>query len=284
MLTDVLLPLALAVIMFALGLGLTLADFTQVLQRPRTLVAGLVSQMLLLPLIAFLIAVGLGLSAEMAVGLMLIAACPGGASAGLITKLAGGETALSIALTALTSLLAVLTVPLVVDLSLQHFTGSGVGVELPVFGIVKGVFLISTVPVALGMWLRHRFPAEIVRLEPRARRLVTALFILIVIATFIGQRQALFDHFGSAGPAALALCVLTMLSGHLLGRTVRINRPGRIAITVECGLQNAGLAIFLALTVLQHPALAVPGVIYALLMNVCALAFIALMRRGHRPA
>jgi BASS family bile acid:Na+ symporter len=150
---------------------------------------------------------------------------------------------------------------------------------LPIFEVVRGVFLITTVPVAFGMWLRQRFPAASARHEPRARQLATGLFILIVVATFIGQREAFATHFTEAGPAAMALCVLTMLAGHGLGRLARIDRAGRIAITVESGLQNAGLAIFLALSVLQQPTLAIAGVIYALLMNVCAIVFVGIMRQ-----
>jgi BASS family bile acid:Na+ symporter len=279
MVTEKLLPLALAFIMFALGLGLRLTDFTHVFQRPRTLAAGLASQMLLLPLLGFVLASAFGLSSEMAVGLMLLAACPGGASAGLITRLAGGETALSISLTALTSVLAVVSVPLIVDLALRHFTGTGVTVSLPVLDVVRGVFIITTVPVAAGMLLRRFYPENITRIEPLATRIATGLFILIVMTTFINQRQALADHLPTIGPAALMLCVTTMSAGYGMGQCTGIERAGRIAIAVECGLQNAALAIFLAVNVLNLPTLAVPAVIYALLMNVCALAFIVLMRR-----
>ena len=282
MVTDKLLPLALAFIMFTLGLGLTLADFGRVFRQPRAIAAGLASQMLVLPLLGFGVALAFQLPAEMAVGLMLLAACPGGASAGLITKLAGGETALSISLTAITSVLAVLSVPLVVDLSMRHFTGAEIGVSLPILDVIRGVFVITTVPVAAGMLLRHARPVFTQRFEPMAARLATGLFIVIVIATFISQRQALFDHLASTGPAAMALCVATMAVGYGLGALWQINRAGRIAIAVESGLQNAALAIFLALSVLKQPAMAVPGVIYALLMNVCALVFIGMMRM-HPP-
>lgn len=275
---EKLLPLALAFIMFALGLGLTLADFARVFRQPRAIAVGLASQLLLLPLIAFCIAVSFALPATMAAGLMILAACPGGASAGLITKLANGETALSISLTAITSVLAVFSVPLVVGFGLRHFTGTTPDAALPVFDIVRGVFIIATIPVALGMLLRHLRPALSRRVEPIASRIATVLFILIVIATFISQRQALFDHLTSTGPAALALCVLVMGAGFGLGALTGTERRSRIAIAVECGLQNAALAIFLAVTVLQLPALAVPGVIYALLMNICAIVFILAMR------
>lgn len=278
MILEKLLPLALAFIMFALGLGLTLADFARVFRQPRAIAIGLATQMLLLPLIAFSIAVLFDLPATMAAGLMILAACPGGASAGLITKLANGETALSISLTAITSVLAVFSVPLVVGFGLRHFTGTAPDTELPIFAIVRGVFIITTLPVALGMLVRHLRPAFTRRIEPAAGQIATLLFIGIVIPTFVSQRQTLFDHLATTGPAAMALCILVMGAGFGLGALTGIERRGRIAIATESGLQNAALAIFLALSVLQLPALAVPGVIYALLMNVCALSFVGLMR------
>ncbi len=278
MIIDKLLPLALAFIMFVLGLGLTLADFGRVFRQPRAIAIGLASQMLLLPAIALGVCVLFHLPPEMAVGLMLLAACPGGASAGLITKLAQGETALSISLTAITSVLAVVSVPVIVDFALRHFTGAGIATSLPVLDVVRGVFIITTVPVAVGMLLRYLRPALVKRVEPMAGHIATGLFIAIVVATFVSQRQTLFDHLAGTGPAAMTLCVLTMAAGYLLGGLASVERRGRIAIAVESGLQNAALAIFLALSVLKLPAMAIPGVIYALLMNVCALIFISLMR------
>jgi bile acid:Na+ symporter, BASS family len=282
MVTDKLLPLALACIMFVLGLGLTPGDFGRVFRQPRAIAAGLASQMLVLPAIGWLVCVLFQLPAQMAVGLMLLAACPGGASSGIVTRLAQGETALSISLTAITSVLAVLSVPFIVDLSLRHFTGAGVTVALPVLDIVRGVFIITTVPVAAGMLLRHLYPAFTARIEAPAGKLATLLFIAIVIATFASQRQTLFDHLASTGPAALTLCIVTMAAGYGIGARARLNRRARVAIAVETGLQNAALAIFLAVSVLKTPEIAVPGVIYALLMNVCVIIFIVLMRMNPR--
>lgn len=279
MITDKLLPLALAFIMLSLGLGLTLADFARVFRQPRSIALGLLSQMLLLPLIAFALAGLFGLPPVMAVGLMLLAACPGGASAGLITKLAGGETALSITLTAITSVLAVFSVPLVVDLAMRHFIGSAVGVALPVFDIVRGVFIITTIPVIAGMALRRWAPRLVARIETAAGKLAVGLFIAIVIATFVSQRQALLEHFPSVGPSALALCLGTMAAGFWLARLGRVIQAGCVAIAIESGLQNAALAIFLAVNVLKQPEMAVPGVIYAVLMNLCVFAVIFIARR-----
>lgn len=284
MITDKLLPLALAFIMLTLGLGLTLGDFAQVFRRPRAIAIGLLSQMLMLPLIAFAIAAAFRLPPDMGVGLMLLAACPGGVSSGLVTKLARGDTALSISLTAITSVLAVVSVPLVVDLAMRQFTGSGVSVALPVFDIVRGVFVITTVPVAAGMLLRRTLPAFVARIEPLAGKLAVALFVAIVIATFTSQWTALVEHFPVTGPAALALCVTTMTAGFAVAALAGIGRSGRIAVVIETGLQNAALAIFLAVNVIKAPQMAIPGVIYALLMNLCALVVIlAGRRRGPLP-
>lgn len=279
MITDKLLPLALAFIMLSLGMGLTLADFARVFRQPRSIALGLLSQMLVLPLIAFALAGLFGLPPVMAAGLMLLAACPGGASAGLITKLAGGETALSITLTAITSVLAVFSVPLVVDLSMRHFIGSAVGVALPVFDIVRGVFVITTIPVIAGMVLRRWAPRFVARIESAAGKLAVGLFIAIVIATFVSQRQALLEHFPSVGPSALVLCLGTMAAGFWISRLARVNQPGCIAIAIESGLQNAALAIFLAVNIVKQPEMAVPGVIYAVLMNLCVFAVIFIARR-----
>lgn len=279
MIADKLLPLALAFIMLSLGLGLTVADFARVFRRPMAIGLGLFSQMLLLPLIAFGLAELFGLSPAMSVGLLLLAACPGGASSGLMTKLAGGETALSISLTAITSILAVFSVPVVVDLAMRHFVGNGIGLTLPVFDIVRGIFVITTVPVIAGMILRRTLPNFVARIEAPAGKLAVTLFIAIVIATFINQRQALIEHFPNVGPGALALCLGTMASGFGIGKLAGIEHRSCLAIAIESGLHNVALAIFLAVNVIKSPEMAVPGVIYAVLMNVCVIAVILFVRR-----
>ncbi len=277
--TDALLPAALAFIMFSLGLTLVPADFRRVLARPQAMAIGLLGQMVVLPLLAWAVTTGLALPADMAVGLMILAACPGGASAGLITHLARGETALSISLTAITSVAALASAPLVVDLALRHFGGAGLGTD-PVLGkLVRGVFLLTTVPVALGMALRHRRPALALRVQKSTDRASVALFVLIVLAFFIGQRDTLMANLGVVGPAALTLNVGVMGAGLAGAAAAGLGRRERIAIAAECGLQNAALGIYIAVSVLARPALAVPSVVYALLMNFSAIAFIFIMRR-----
>jgi len=277
-----LLPATLAFIMFSLGLGLKLDDFRRLLAHPRAIGLGFVAQTLLLPGTAWLIATTLGLAPEAAVGLMILAACPGGVTAGMVTHLARGETALSISLTALTSMIAFISVPLIVSGSFVYFVGDAEIVHLPVGQTVGGLFLITLLPVGLGLWL-----SEAGRLSPRTtatiHRVATSLFVLIVLWTFATQWPAMSNHFPSVGPAALLLNLVTMMTGTVLGALARLDAPGRVALAMECGMQNSALGITLAVSILGAPALAVPSVIYALLMNITAFAVIA-MRRGARIA
>ncbi|OHC61611.1 MAG: hypothetical protein A3H93_02275 [Rhodocyclales bacterium RIFCSPLOWO2_02_FULL_63_24] len=281
---ELLLPLALAFIMFSLGLTLVLDDFKRVLTRPQAMLVGLVGQMLVVPAFAFAVARVWGLPPEMAVGLMILAACPGGVSSGLLTHLARGDTALSISLTAVTSVAAVVTVPFVVDLSMQQFMQTGVSVDFPLLKMVRGVFLLTTVPVLLGMSLKAWRPALALRLERPTGRLATALFVLIVLATFFSQRQVLIDNLDSIGPAATLLNLMVIAAGMAMAAAAGLRRRDQIAVATECGLQNAGLGIFIAASVMQSPAMTVPSVVYALLMNFGAIGFVILMRGIDRSA
>lgn len=278
-LLEVLLPAALAFIMFAVGITLVPADFTRLLRQPRAVLTGLVGQLLVLPLAAWLLAIAWQLPPEMAVGLMILGACPGGASSVLITHLARGSAALSVTLTAVTSLVALLSVPLVVNGAMHLFLDAGGQIELSVARLVRGVFFITTVPVAAGMLLRAWRAGLADRLQAPTGRIATTLFVLIVVATFINQREPLMANLSVVGPAAASLNVVVMLAGFALGRLFLLERPDRIAIAAECGLQNAALGIFIATAVLGAPALAVPSVVYALLMNVGALGLIVVARR-----
>lgn len=281
---ELFLPLALAFIMFSLGLTLVVADFKRVLTRPKAMLIGLVGQMLLVPALAFAAALAWNLPAEMAVGLMILAACPGGVSSGLLTHLARGDTALSISLTAITSVAAVVTVPFVVDLAMARFMQAAVSVDFPLLKMVRGVFLLTTVPVVLGMGLKAWRPALALRLERPAGRLATVLFVLIVLATFFSQRQVLVDNLRSIGPAAMVLNLLVIAAGFAMARAGGLQRRDQIAVATECGLQNAGLGIFIAAGVMQSPAMTVPSVVYALLMNAGAIGFVVLMRSFDRWA
>jgi len=276
---QTLLPLALAFIMFYLGLTLVLADFRSVAQRPRALLVGLVGQMLLVPLAGFAVATLAGLDPVMAVGLMVLVACPGGVSSGLLTHLARGDTALSISLTAVTSLASMLSLPLIINAALQFFMGSSLTAQLPLFPMVRSIFLLTTLPVLLGMALRWQFPKLVARLEPVASKVATTLFLLIVLATFWDQRAVLWQHLPTLGPATLLLNALILGAAYLLATQARLHHADRIAIVTECGLQNSALGIFVCLQLLASPAMSAPSVVYALLMNLGAIVFVLVMRQ-----
>jgi BASS family bile acid:Na+ symporter len=269
-----LLPAGLAFIMFALGLKLDVEDFRRVLARPVAVGLGLLAQVVLLPLTALGVIAVFGLAPETAVGLMILAACPGGVTAAMITDLSRGDICLSITLTACTSLLAFICVPIIVGLSMQHFLGATLGVDYPVGQAVSSLFLVTLVPVTAGMLLNHA-----ALLTGHASQLIgraaTALFVLIVLATFLTEWPSITENFSTVGPAILLLNLVTMTTGALLGAVARLPAEGRIALAVECGIQNSALGITVAVSLISLPELAVPSVIYAFLMNVSAIALIA---------
>lgn len=282
--TGALLPAALGFIMFAVGITLVPADFTRLFEQPRAVLAGLIGQFLLLPALAWAMAIAFHLSPQMAVGLVILGACPGGASAALITHLARGSAALSVTLTAITSLVALVSMPIVVQAAMRHFLGADSPIEFSVAKLVRGVFFITTVPVAAGMLLRALRARLADRLQGALGRIATTLFVLIVIATFASQRETLLANLATVGPAAASLNLGVMLGGWALAFAFGLGRRDAIAITSECCLHNAALGIFIATTVLATPALAVPSVVYALIMNVGAFGLIVVARRWGGPA
>jgi bile acid:Na+ symporter, BASS family len=277
------LPLALAFIMFYLGLTLRGQDFWHLLRRPRALGVGLLGQVLMVPLLGLLVARTGGLEPTMAVGLMVLVACPGGISSGLLTHLARGDVALSIGLTAVTSLLAMLTLPLVLDASLSLFASelSGAGPQrapLALADTARRMFLLTTLPVLAGMALRAWQAPRVLRWLPGLARVATALFVLIVAATFWEQRHVLLEHLPTVGPACALLNGLILALSWSGSRLAGLSHADAIAVTTECGLQNSALGIYVCVELLRAPAMSVPSVVYALLMNLGALVFIVLMR------
>ncbi|MGE5477306.1 MAG: bile acid:sodium symporter family protein [Bacteroidales bacterium] len=279
MITEILIPAGLAVIMFAMGLTLTVADFRRVAERPRAVAVGLACKMVLLPLLAFALVALFGPRPEFAVGLVILAACPGGITANLLTHLAGGATALAVSLTAISSVVDTLTVPLVVNLALHLFAGQDQAVALPVGRVSAGVFAVATLPLLLGMALNGWRPALAARIERAARPIATAVFALIVAGAFASQWRVMWDNAAEVLPPALLLNAGCMAAAMLLGRLGGLERRETIAVTLETGLQNGALGIFVAATLLGSQAMMVPSIVYALVMNVTAIAFILAVRR-----
>lgn len=274
-----LLPLALAFIMLYLGTTLEPRDFSRVLARPRTLAIGLAGQTLMVPLLGLAVATVLHLDPVMAVGLMVLAAAPGGVSSGLVTHLARGDVALSITLTGVTSMIAALTLPLVVNAALHLFMPASTAIEFSMAHMIGRVFVLTTVPVVVGMLLRMWRPQAVKRADHLCGRVATALFVFIVFATFWDQRQVLMTHMAGVGPAALLLNASVLAGAWGLSQYFSLTAAERSAIVTECGLQNSALGIYVCIELLQSPAMSVPSVVYALLMNGGALAFVAIARK-----
>lgn len=285
MLADVLLPAALAFIMFSVGLSLRAADFRHVFVRPAVLAAALAGQLVLMPLAAFAVARLAGLPGELAVGLMILAACPGGASSAFLTRLARGNTALSLTVTVVSSLAAIVTFPLLLEWVFSH-AASGAFADgirslgaLPMDRLVGSVLAITTLPTALGVAVRHRAGREGWRAERIVGQVALVFFAAIVLGTFLAHRQAIVSSLPAVGPAALLLNLLAMAGGYALVALAGGHRGDSVAAAMECGLQNAGLAIFVAVSLLRQPLMAAPGIVYALVMNAGAFALIHLSRR-----
>ena len=265
-LTELFLPLALAVIMFGMGLSLTLSDFKRILIYPKAVLLGLLNQIVLLPVVAFFIANGLGLSPELAVGLMILAACPGGATSNLITHLAKGDTALSITLTAFSSMITVLTIPFVVNFSIGYFILGGEGQQLEILGTVISVLVITIIPVAIGMLVLKKVPALAKKLEIPFRQFSTVFFILIVVSAFVKERANLVQFFIDAGPASLALNLATLGLGYGVSKVAGLNFRQSLTIAVESGIQNGTLGITIAATLIVNSVMTIPSAIYSLIM------------------
>ncbi|MCK6391465.1 MAG: bile acid:sodium symporter family protein [Azonexus sp.] len=281
---DVFLPLALAFIMFSLGLSLRSDDFLRVFKAPKLLVLGLFGQLVLVPVIAAVLIALFQPPLMIALGLMVLAACPGGASSGFLTHLARGNAALSLMLSAISSLLALLSFPVLLHWSSDWLAASDalavtLPAQLPLGKLVASVLLVMTLPILAGMGLHHRYPAWAARWLPAVNRVASGLFLLIVFGTFFAHRDTITANLLAVGPLALLMNLLAMAVGYGLIRLARGDSRAALAVAMECGLQNAGLGIYVALGVLALPALAVPSVVYALMMNLGALGLVAWVRR-----
>lgn len=277
--SSVLLPLALAFIMFSLGLGLTLADFRRIIGQPTALLVGLLCHFLLLPLVAYGLVTAVGLSGAFAVGFMIVAACPTGTTSNLLTYVARGDVALAVSFTAVASVLTIFTLPLVVAWSLQHFVGSTAAVSVPVGTVMAQTFMMLGLPVALGMLFRHFFAARAIAFERPATRVATLLFVLIVVAAVLKNWPLLRDNFASLAPLALTLNLSMLLIGFGVAWIVRLPKRQAVTLGIESAVQNATLALVIASSVLKDDAMAMPGVVYGVLMYAGGLAFAYSMRR-----
>lgn len=278
--TDVFLPLALAFIMFALGLGLTFADFARVAKAPRDFLIGAASQLILLPAVAFALVSIWSLPPELALGVMIIAAAPGGVTSNILTAFARGDVALSISLTAVISLVCVVTIPFIVVFAHGQLMGGDAVGDVSVGKTALSVFAIVTVPVVLGLLVRQFASGFATRFERIAGRVSTILFVIVLLGAIAKERDNIVAYFAQAGLVTLALNVAMMVLAYGIARVFASGPKQRIAISIECGLQNGTLAIAVATLLFGGGLVAVPAATYSLIMFATALIYIALLRRG----
>lgn len=277
--SGVLLPLILAFIMFSLGLGLAIADFRRIFAQPRALLVGGFCHFVLLPLACFLLLTLFGLGGVFAVGFMILAACPTGTTSNLLTYLARGDVALALSFTAVASVLTIFTLPVIVAWSLDHYLGAVRAVDVPVGMMMGQVALLLGVPVALGMLARQRWPGWALRVEPRATRVATLLFILIVVLAVVKNFHLMGDNLATLAPFAVLLNVSMLCVGFAVAWVARLSRRQSVTLGIETAVQNAALAMVIASTVLKDDAMAIPGALYGVLMYAGGLVFALTMRR-----
>ncbi|MFD2201017.1 bile acid:sodium symporter family protein [Shivajiella indica] len=277
-LTAVFLPLALAFIMLGMGLSLTAKDFKNILIYPKAMIIGLFNQLILLPVFGFALIQLFGLSGAMAVGIMILAACPGGATSNLITHLSKGDIALSISLTAVSSFITILTIPLIVNFAINFFGEEG-SVTLPVMETIIQIMGVTVIPVSIGMALKKRFPKMALKADKPVRIASAVIFAAVLIAVILKDRDSIVEFFILSGPVMLSLNILTLVVGFFLATVFILPKRQRLTISIESGIQNGTLGIMIAATLLKNSEMTIPIAIYSLIMFMTSALIIFLANK-----
>lgn len=275
-LTALFLPIALGIIMLGMGMTLTLNDFKNVARYPKAVFIGLSNQLLVLPLLGYLIVLAFDLRPEIAVGIMLLAFSPGGATSNLISHLAKADLALSISLTAISSLVVNFSLPLLLNWSLAHFMGGEQAMQLPLLETFLQIFVVTILPVSIGMWIKNRFPVFTEKALKSVSLISAVFFVLILLMALLKERAHIVPYFLEAGFPALSLNVGALLLGYISGLFFGLSKRQRVSISIETGIQNGTLAIGIALSpaMLNNVEMAIPAAIYSLMMFVTAGAVV----------
>ncbi len=272
--TDVILPLALAFIMFTLGLGLSVSDFSNVFRKPKNFLIGLISQLIFLPIVGLTLVIIWPLPIEIAIGVMLIAAAPGGVTSNILTFFAKGDVALSVSLTAVMSLLSAVSVPIVLAISIGLIGDSSLPDSISLTGIALSMFLIVTLPVLLGMGVRSFLNSLTLKIEKSARFISTLLFVLVLVGAILAERENVVSYFAQTGLVVLTLNILMMLIAFYWSGFFGMGIAQKKAIAIECGLQNGTLAIFVGTSLFGGGLYIIPAATYSLVMYLTSLIFI----------
>jgi bile acid:Na+ symporter, BASS family len=271
-------PICLAIIMFGLGLGLTAEDFKRILKKPRDFFIGFLCQVILLPIIAFILIMIIPLPPEIALGLMVISAAPGGVTSNVLTKFAGGDVALSVSLTAIVSLLCIITVPLII-FSSAKFIGIEITKEISILSISLKMFFVVTVPVLFGMIVRSLMTDFIVARTLIIQRLSVILFLIVFLSIWIEEWDKIVSFIARAGLIAFILNMTMIFLGYYIAKFLASGVPQRKCISLECGLQNGTLAVFVATQLFEDIVFMVPTAAYALIMFVTSIIFVLKVRK-----
>ena len=277
--TDIFLPLALAFIMFSLGLGLTGADFTRVAKQPKDFFVGLICQIILLPVVAFILVKLWPISPELAIGVMIIAAAPGGVTSNILTSFARGDVALSISLTAIISLLSVVTVPFIIITSLGLLGSENISKDISLVSISISMFLIVVVPTLLGMLFRKFLSNAATKFESTAKKISVVLFVIVLLGAILAEKDNIVSYFTDAGLITLVLNVVMMILAFYIAQLFGTGSAQKKCISIECGLQNGTLAIFVGTTLFGGGAYVIPAATYSLIMFATSLIFIFFVRK-----
>ena len=274
-------PIALALIMLGLGLGLTIKDFLRVINNPKDFTVGIICQLILLPIIAYILLIILRLPTEIALGLMIIAAAPGGVTSNVLTKFANGDVALSISLTAVGSLISIISVPFIVFTSAKLLGVSELSSEITMTGIALKMALVVTIPVIIGMTIRNFAENFISKNINLINKITGALFIIVFAAIWIEERENIFSYLAQAGLAVLLLNVTMMILAFYIAKKFATGIQQRKCISLECGLQNGTLAVFVATQIFNDVQYIVPTAAYALIMYITGFIFIYILRKSN---
>ncbi|RXJ44603.1 bile acid:sodium symporter family protein [Gelidibacter gilvus] len=265
--SNIFLPISLAIIMLGMGMTLILSDFSRILKKPKAILIGLTNQLVFLPIIGFSLAIAFNLHPVMAVGLMILATCPGGATSNLISQVCRGNIALSVTLTAISSIICVFTIPFILSYALDYFgTETGATIKLPILNTIIQIMGITILPISIGMFIRRLKPDFARRMEKPMRTASTVIFIIVFIAVLAANYNILGKAMKEVGLPTLLLNILTMGLGYLTARLFKLNLKSAISITVESGIQNGTLAIVIATSILNNFEMSIPTAAYAIWM------------------
>ncbi len=276
---TIIIAISLMIIMFGMGLALTLDDFRRVVKKPKAVFLGLTNQLIFLPVIGYILVSVLALKPEIAIGIMILAACPGGATSNVIAHLAKGDTALSVTLTAISSIITIITIPFIIQFALLEFAGQGQEIVLNVPQTILQLLVIVIIPVITGMIVKAKLPVFAIKMGKPVQIASVILLILITTALIIKERHNIIPYFQQAGLPTILLNLTSMMLGYFTASLIKLKKPQAISIAVESGVQNSALAITIAVVTLQNTSFGIAAAIYTLVMYLASFAIILYGRK-----